>query len=72
MLRAYDYEGNETNSIADVVRLEKTSTEKSIELNSISAIQLLNPDLLKGRLLLSLNGNESSVKTSASDYMQVH
>ncbi|MGE7090458.1 hypothetical protein ACQKII_03150 [Lysinibacillus sp. NPDC048646] len=52
LLRAYDYEGNETNSIADVVRLEKTSTEKSIELNSISAIQLLNPDLLKRKIMI--------------------
>ena len=52
LLRAYDYEGNETNVIADVVRLERTSTEKSIELGSISAIQLLNPDLLKKKFTI--------------------
>ena len=52
LLRAYDYEDNETNSIADVVRLERTSTEKSIELGSISAIQLLNPDLLKKKFII--------------------
>ncbi len=52
LLRAYDYEGNETNSIADVVRLERTTTEKSIELGSISAIQLLNPDLLKKKFII--------------------
>ncbi|MGN4127900.1 CotY/CotZ family spore coat protein [Lysinibacillus sphaericus] len=52
LLRAYDYEGNETNSIADVVKLERTASEKSIELSSISAIQLLNPDLLKKKILI--------------------
>jgi len=52
LLRDYDYEGNETNSIADVVRLERTTTEKSIELGSISAIQLLNPDLLKKKFII--------------------
>ncbi|WP_107923788.1 CotY/CotZ family spore coat protein [Lysinibacillus parviboronicapiens] len=52
LLRAYDYEGNETDSNADVVRLERTSTEKSIDLSSISAIQLLNPDLLKRKIII--------------------
>ncbi len=52
LLRAFDYEGNDTNSIADVVRLEKTSTKKSIELSGISAIQLLKPDMLKGKFII--------------------
>jgi len=52
LLRAYDYEGKDTNLIADVVRLEKTATEKSIELSGISAIQLLKPDMLKGKIII--------------------
>ncbi|MFF6016472.1 hypothetical protein [Lysinibacillus fusiformis] len=52
LLRAFDYEGNDTNFLADVVRLEKTSTEKSIELSGISAIQLLKPDMLKGKFII--------------------
>ncbi|KOP80366.1 hypothetical protein AMS59_02960 [Lysinibacillus sp. FJAT-14745] len=52
LLRAYDYEGHDTKLIADVVRLEKTSTEKSIDLSGISAIQLLKPDMLKGKFII--------------------
>ncbi|MFJ7734067.1 hypothetical protein ACIQXF_19590 [Lysinibacillus sp. NPDC097231] len=52
LLRAYDYEGHDTNLIADVVRLERTSTKKSIELCGISAIQLLKPDMLKGKFII--------------------
>lgn len=52
LLRAFDFEGLDTNSIADVVRLEKTTTEESIELGSISAIQLLNPDLLNKKIII--------------------
>ncbi|KOS64231.1 hypothetical protein FJQ98_10185 [Lysinibacillus agricola] len=52
LLRAFDYEGHDTNIISDVVRLEKTSTEKSIELRGISAIQLLKPDMLKGKFII--------------------
>lgn len=52
LLRAYDYEGNDTNLITEVVRLEKTSTKKSIELSGISAIQLLKPDMLKGKYII--------------------
>jgi len=52
LLRAYDYEGHDTNLIAEVVRLERTSTVKSIELSSISAIQLLKPDMLKGKFII--------------------
>ena len=52
LLRPFDIEGNDTNSIADVVRLEKTSTKISIELECLSAIQLLNTDLLKGEIII--------------------
>ncbi|WP_285397247.1 hypothetical protein [Lysinibacillus sp. fls2-241-R2A-57] len=52
LLRAFDYEDRDTNLIADVVRLEKTSTEKSIELSGIYAIQLLKPEMLKGKLII--------------------
>lgn len=52
LLRAYDYEGHDTNLIAEVVRLERTSTVKSIELSGISAIQLLKPDMLKGKFII--------------------
>ncbi|KMY32771.1 hypothetical protein ACZ11_11825 [Lysinibacillus xylanilyticus] len=52
LLRAYDYEGNDTNLTAEVVRLERTSSEKSIELSGISAIQLLKPDMLKRKFII--------------------
>ena len=52
LLRSLDFEGNVTNSLADVVRLEKTSTKKNIELSCISAIQLLNHDLLKRKIII--------------------
>lgn len=52
LLRAYDYRGHDTNLLAEVVRLERTSSEKSIELSGISAIQLLNPDMLKKKFII--------------------
>lgn len=52
LLRSFDFEGNDTNSIADVVRLERTSSEKTIELGFISAIQLLSPDLLQRKIII--------------------
>ena len=52
LLRAYDYRGYDTNLLAEVVRLERTSSEKSIELSGISAIQLLNPDMLKKKFII--------------------
>lgn len=52
LLRAFDYEGKDTNHIGDVIRLEKTTTEKAIELSGISAIQLLKPDMLKGKFII--------------------
>lgn len=52
LLRAFDYEGKDTNLIADVVRLERTSIEKTIELCSITAIQLLNTDLFDEKFII--------------------
>ncbi|GLC89301.1 hypothetical protein [Lysinibacillus piscis] len=52
LLRAFDYEGYATNTLADVVRLERTTTEKAIDLQAISAIQLLKPDMLKGHFII--------------------
>ena len=52
LLRAFDFEGNETNLIADVVRVERTAIEKTIELGKITAIQLLNTDLLEGNFII--------------------
>lgn len=52
LLRPFDVEGNDTKSIADVVKLERTSTKISIELDCLSAIQLLNLDLLKGKIII--------------------
>ena len=52
LLRAFDYGGKETNLIADVVRLERTAIEKTIELGKITAIQLLNTDLLDQKFII--------------------
>lgn len=52
LLRPFDIEGNDANSVADVVRLERTSTKIPIELGCLSAIQLLSPDLLKGEIII--------------------
>jgi len=52
LLRAYDYEGHNTNLITEVVRLERTSTVKCIELCCISAIQILKPDMLKEKFII--------------------
>lgn len=52
LLRALDFEGHDTNLIADVVRLERTSTKRSIELAFISAVQLVNLDLLKKKTII--------------------
>lgn len=52
LLRAFDYEGKDTNLVADVIRVERTSIEKTIELGSITAIQLLNTDLLDEKIII--------------------
>jgi len=51
LLRALDFEGNDTFSIADVVKLEKTSITRSINLNFISGVQFLSTDLLRGKII---------------------
>ncbi|WP_397538255.1 CotY/CotZ family spore coat protein [Rummeliibacillus pycnus] len=51
LLRALDFEGHDTFSICDVVKLEKTRTKRSIDLECISGIQLLSPDLLIRKIL---------------------
>lgn len=52
LLRALDYEGKDTNMMADVVRLERTSIKKTIELSNVTAIQLLNTDLLGEKIFI--------------------
>ncbi|MFF5997078.1 hypothetical protein AAGS61_20440 [Lysinibacillus sp. KU-BSD001] len=46
LLRAFDLEDNETNMMKDVVRLEKSTAKATVDLRYITAIQLLDPDLL--------------------------
>ena len=46
LLRAFDIEDKETNTIKDVVRLEKSTAKAFIDLRYITAVQLLEPDLL--------------------------
>lgn len=52
LLRGIDYEGHLTNTIADVVRLERTTSKRTIELCDIVAIQRLSPDLLKNNIII--------------------
>lgn len=46
LLRAFDLEDKETNTIKDVVRLEKSTAKAVVDLRYITAVQLLEPDLL--------------------------
>ncbi|WP_431028580.1 hypothetical protein [Lysinibacillus sp. LZ02] len=46
LLRAFDLEDNETNMMKEVVRLEKSLAKATVDLRYITAIQLLDPDLL--------------------------
>ena len=52
LLRGYDIEGKFTNSIVEVVRLERTTTIRTIELCDIAANQLLSPDLLRKNIII--------------------
>lgn len=52
LLRAFDFEGYDTDLIDEVVRLEKTKVKRVIDLKSISAIQLLNPNLLCRKIII--------------------
>lgn len=46
LLRAFDLEDNETTSLKDVVRLEKTTATANVDLCFISAVQLVVTQLL--------------------------
>ena len=46
LLRAFDFEDNETNSTKDIARLEKTDVKVTVDLSSILAVQVLNPVLV--------------------------
>lgn len=52
LLRAVDFEGKDTTSITDIFKLEKTSTQVSINLNNIMAVQLLSPTLLNRKIII--------------------
>ncbi|TQR18707.1 CotY/CotZ family spore coat protein [Psychrobacillus vulpis] len=52
LLRPLDIEGRISNSICDVVRLEKTSTCKEVDLTCICAIQLLDTELLRRKIII--------------------
>lgn len=52
LLRPLDIEGKLTNSFCDVVRLEKTSNCKVVDLSCICAIQLLDTELLTRKIII--------------------
>ncbi len=52
LLRPLDMEGDLTNAPCDVVRLEKTSICKVIDVTSICAIQLLEIEMLKRKIII--------------------
>lgn len=52
LLRPLDIEGNYSNSFCDLVRLEKTSICKNIDLSCFCAIQLLETELLKRKIII--------------------
>ncbi|WP_185907864.1 CotY/CotZ family spore coat protein [Psychrobacillus soli] len=52
LLRPLDIEGNFSNSFCDVVKLEKTSICKTVDLSCICAIQLLETELLTRKIII--------------------
>ncbi|WP_391206836.1 CotY/CotZ family spore coat protein [Psychrobacillus sp. L4] len=52
LLRPLDIEGNLSNSLCDVVRLEKTSTCKVVDLSCVCAIQPLDTELLTRKIII--------------------
>lgn len=52
LLKPLDIEGNYTDSISDVFRLEKSNVSKVIDLSQICAIQLLEIELLKRNIII--------------------
>lgn len=52
LLRPLDIEGYLSNSLCDVVRLERTSTCKVVDLTRFCAIQLLETELLTRKVII--------------------
>lgn len=52
LLRPLDIEGNLTTSLCDVVRLEKTSIKKVVNLSCICAVQPLDTKLLTRKIII--------------------
>lgn len=52
LLRPLDIEGNLTTSPCDVVRLEKTSICKTVDVTCICAIQPLDTEMLKRKIII--------------------
>lgn len=46
LLRAFDHNGQETNTLKEMIRLEKTEAQMTIDFCFILAVQLLEPSLL--------------------------
>ncbi|MFJ7825893.1 CotY/CotZ family spore coat protein [Psychrobacillus sp. NPDC096623] len=52
LLRPLDIEGELTNSLCDVVKLEKTSICKIVDVTCICAIQPLDTEMLKRKIII--------------------
>ncbi|MEH7123885.1 CotY/CotZ family spore coat protein [Bacillus sp. JJ1773] len=52
ILRPFDIKGNHTNSVGKVMKLIKTPARKEVDLSSICAIQVLDTELLKRRIVI--------------------
>ena len=52
LLRPLDIEGNLTNALCDVVRLEKTSICKVVDITCICAIQPVDTEMLKRKIII--------------------
>lgn len=52
LLRPLDIEGNQTTAPCDVVRLEKTSICKVVDVTCICAIQPLDTEMLKRKIII--------------------
>lgn len=46
LLRAFDHNGHETNALKEIIRLEKTEAQMTIDFCLILAVQVLEPSLL--------------------------
>ena len=52
LLRAFDLDDQDTNIMTDMIRLEKTEAQLTVNLHSMLAIQLLEPALLGGKFYI--------------------